>query len=447
MKTFVTDEHQKQAVLALKTLVSHESVLNENEAGPGQPFGPKVVAALDEVLKLCASLGFKTFKDDEGYYGYAEVGEGEQLFGLLCHMDVVPAADQAGWQTDPFELIERDGLLIGRGTQDDKGPTMAALFAVKALMDAGVAFEGRIRFIFGTDEETLWRCLEKYNEKEESITMGFAPDAEFPLIYAEKGLLQAHLIGPGTTEFSLRAGGALNVVPDRASYASNQLSKVQQALDAHGFSYEKLENGLLVHGKSVHAKDAAEGINAVSRLAIALSDVFDFPPLSFLGKLVGENATGEKVVGKTEDEASGELSMNFAELVITEEATKIGLDMRIPVTVNKDELVKKLSNKAAQYQLEYKEFDWLAPLYVPLESELVSTLLSTYRDCTNDMTEPMVSGGATFARTMKNCVAFGAMFPDSPDYMHQANEQWSVAELRKTMEIYAEAIYRLWGKS
>ncbi len=223
MKTFVTDEHQEQAVLALKTLVSHESVLNENEAGPGQPFGPKVVAALDEVLKLCASLGFKTFKDDEGYYGYAEVGEGEQLFGLLCHMDVVPAADQAGWQTDPFELIERDGLLIGRGTQDDKGPTMAALFAVKALMDAGVAFEGRVRFIFGTDEETLWRCLEKYNEKEESITMGFAPDAEFPLIYAEKGLLQAHLIGPGTTEFSLRAGGALNVVPDRASYASNQL--------------------------------------------------------------------------------------------------------------------------------------------------------------------------------------------------------------------------------
>ena len=443
MKTFITDEYQKEAIEALGRLVSHASVLDEEDAGVGHPFGKKVVAALDEVLVLCAELGLRTFKDPEGYYGYAELGEGKKLFGLLCHMDVVPAADQAGWETDPFELVQRDGLLIGRGTQDDKGPSMAALYAVKALVDAGVEFDGRIRFIFGTDEETLWRCLDKYNEKEEAITMGFAPDAEFPLIYAEKGLLQAHLTGPGTDEFAVKAGGALNVVPDRAAYALVKVDEVKGALDKFGFEYELTEGGLMVHGKSVHAKDAPEGVNAVSRLAMALSEVFDFAPLHFLGKVVQENATGENVVGKTEDEASGELAMNFATLEITPEMTKIGVDMRIPVTIDKDELAGRLAAKAAEYGLKYKEYDWLNSLYVPIESDLVQNLLGTYRDLTGDMTEPMVSGGATFARTMKNCVAFGAMFPETPDYMHQANEQWSVVNLRKTMEIYAEAIYRL----
>jgi len=33
---------------------------------------------------------------------------------------------------------------------------MAALYAVKALLDSGVRFKKRVRFIFGTDEETLW---------------------------------------------------------------------------------------------------------------------------------------------------------------------------------------------------------------------------------------------------------------------------------------------------
>ena len=443
MKTFITDEHQTAAVQSIGRLVKHASVLDESDSGSGHPFGRAVLGALEEVLQLCKELGFTTFQDPEGYYGYAEIGQGEKMFGLLCHMDVVPAADQAGWETNPFEMVERDGLLIGRGTQDDKGPSMAALYAVKALLDAGVTFDGRIRFIFGTDEETLWRCLDKYNEKEEPITMGFAPDSHFPLNYAEKGLLQAYLTGPGTEEFSLSSPGALNVVPDRAAYHSQKLEEVKAALTAHGFEYETTEQGISVHGKSVHAMAAPEGINATLRLAIALSEVFDFEPLNFLGKLVQENATGENVVGKVFDEQSGELTMNFTDVEITPEHTKIGVDMRIPVTVDKDELAEKLATKAGEYGLVYKEYDWLNPLYVPVESELIQALLATYREITGDKTEPMVSGGATFARTMKNCVAFGAMFPETPDYMHQANEQWAITDLRKTMEIYAEAIYRL----
>lgn len=443
MQKFVTEKQQQEAVEALKRLIRVPSVLDESDGGKGHPFGKNVVAALDEVLTICAEMGFQTFKDPEGYYGYAEIGEGEELFGILCHMDVVPAGDEAKWQTPPFDPTIKDGMIIGRGTQDDKGPSMAALYAVKALMDQGYAFNGRIRFIFGTDEENLWRCLDKYNEKEESVTRGFAPDASFPLIYAEKGLLQAFLTAPGTDALKLDVKGALNVVPDAASYKGEHLGEVKAFLKEHHFEYQENGDEITVVGKSVHAKDAPEGVNALTRLAMALSEVYEVKPLDFLGKLVQQSANGEPVIGLVQDEASGTLTMNFANCVINQDEIKIGVDMRIPVTVDKDELVEKLKAKAAEYGLTYHEHDYLAPLYVPKDSGLVQELLAAYREMTGDMSEPMISGGATFARTMKNCVAYGAMFPDTPDFMHQPNEQWELASMYQAMEIYAQAVYRL----
>lgn len=446
MKQFVTQKHHEEAVEALKKLIQVPSVLDESDSGEGHPFGKNVVKALDQVLEICDSIGFRTFKDPEGYYAYAEVGQGDDLFAILCHMDVVPAAEQKGWNTDPFDPVIKDGIIYGRGSQDDKGPSMAALYAVKALMDDGVEFNQRIRFIFGSDEENLWRCMEKYNEKEESATAGIAPDHSFPLTFAEKGLLQAYLVGPGTDKIVVNAGGALNVVPDTAPYEGEHVNAVKAALDKLGFPYEMEGETVVVQGKSVHAKDAPEGINAITRLAMALSEVVDFAPLNFLGKLVKENATGENVVGKTQDAQSGELTMNFASLTISPKETKIGVDMRLPVTVKKEELEEKIAAKVKEYDLTYQEFDWLDSLYVPQDSTLVKTLLATYREMTGDMTEPEISGGATFARTMKNCVAYGAMFEDTPDFMHQANEQWELDQMYKAMDIYAESIYRLCAK-
>lgn len=444
MKQFVKKVHQEAAVESLKELIRIPSILDESDAGEGHPFGTHVVAALDKALEICDELGFKTFKDPEGYYGYAEVGEGEELFGILCHLDVVPAGDLANWQSNPFEPILNEGSLIGRGVQDDKGPSIAALYAVKSLMDEGVTFNKRIRFIFGTDEENLWRCLDKYNEKEEGISLGFAPDSKFPLIYAEKGLLQAYLVGPGSKEIYLDLPGTMNVVPETASYSGDKLEEVKEKLASLNFDFQDNGESITVIGKSIHAKDAPKGTNAITRLAMALSDVVDFAPLNFLGKLVKENATGENVVGKTEDEQSGELTMNFASLTITPTETRIGVDMRMPVTVVKEELVKKLADKAAEYDLRYEEFDFIDSLYVPLDSELVQNLLNTYRDITGDMiSEPIVSGGATFARTMNQCVAFGAIFPDVVGMAHQPNEAWALDSMYKAMDVYAEAVYRL----
>ena len=320
---------------------------------------------------------------------------------------------------------------------------MAALFAVKALMDAGVSFTKRIRFIFGTDEETLWRCMNRYNQLEEVETMGFAPDSSFPLTYAEKGLLQAKLVGPGDRILTMEAGTA----PAKASYSGHLLASLVAELDQLGFDYEMVDDRVIVLGISKHAKDAAEGINAIVRLAIALQKFVGHPAIDFIANAVGEDATGFKLFDDVTDEPSGTLSFNIAGLTIQPKKSEIRNDMRIPVLANKEHLVHILSEKAATYGLDCQEYDYLPALYVPLDSELVQTLMAVYQEKTGDTLSQLISsGGATFARTMKNCVAFGACFPDTGQTEHQENERMPLKDLVNTMDIYAEAVYRLAGE-
>lgn len=282
---------------------------------------------------------------------------------------------RSSWETPSFEATIKNDHLVGRGVQDDKGPSMAALFAVKALMDADVTFTKRIRFIFGTDEETLWRCMNRYNQLEEVETMGFAPDSSFPLTYAEKGLLQAKLVGPGDRILTMEAGTA----PAKASYSEHLLASLVAELDQLGFDYEMVDDRVIVLGISKHAKDATERINAIVRLAIALQKFVGHPAIDFIANAVGEDATGFKLFDDVTDEPSGALSFNIAGLTIQPKKSEIRNDMRIPVLANKEHLVHILSEKAATYGLDCQEFDYLPALYVPLDSELVQTLHGSIR--------------------------------------------------------------------
>lgn len=441
MDKIITEDEQKAAVKTLERLISVPSY--NQSAAEGAPFGKEIRNALDEMMKICDELGFKTYEDPDGYYGYAEVGSGDKIFGVICHLDTVPAGDLGKWKHDPFKGTVINNAVYGRGSQDDKGPGIAALYAVKALMDQGYHFNQRIRFIYGTDEEILWRGIAEYNKKEAPIDSGISPDAEFPLIYAEKGLQQSYLVGPGTDQLKLNLKNAFNAVPDTAVYDGPKQDEVRAALDNHGFEYTSDGNSITVMGKSVHAMMAPAGTNAILRLAIALDDVFDFKPLDFIGKLFKEDATGSNVLGDVRDE-SGQLTFNISSLEINENETRMQIDLRIPVTVDRDKLLAKLSKQVAAYDLKYVHFDYLAPLYVPKDSKLVQTLMKVYKEQTGDVNaEPQISGGATFARTMNNCVAFGGMLPTTPDYMHQANEQWPLPDMYKAMEIYAQAIKQL----
>jgi succinyl-diaminopimelate desuccinylase len=427
---------------AVVELVKIPSVCNDG--AKGFPFGPAVDQALRKALQIAGDLGFKTKYGDGGYYGFAEVGEGAEMLGILGHLDVVPPGKLKDWNRDPFDPIEKGDLLFGRGTQDDKGPLLASLFAVKALMDAGVKFNKRVRFIFGADEETLWRCINRYKEKEETPSLGFSPDARFPLIYAEKGLLQLNLEGKNLTSLRFSGGSAFNAVPDTMFYDDVMHEEVASKLDDLGFAYELKEDGIELKGKAAHAMIPEEGINAISRLCIALHAIgVDSKAINFIAQELGEDPYATRVFGDCSDEASGKLKFNVG-LINLSEKEQISIDTRIPVTVSKDEIVKKLSAAAARYGLEYKEFDWLPPLYLPKDHPVIQTLMKVYHQYSGDEhSEPISLGGATYARAFDNCVAYGPLFPNELLTEHEPNERLVLSNLFRAMKIYAYAVYEL----
>ncbi len=436
------ENQQEPLKEAIKEVVRFPSVIDEE--GDGFPFGKAVDDVLRKTLEIAVGLGFRTKYDDEGYYGYAEVGEGDEMIAVLGHLDVVPAGTLDAWTTDPFDPVEKEGKIFGRGTQDDKGPALAALFAAKALMDAGVTFNKRLRFIFGTDEETLWRGVKRYIEREERPSMGFAPDSKFPMIFAEKGLLEFYLEANNESGLSLAGGCAFNAVPDSIVYDGERQEELVVALDRLGYSYERDADGIKVLGKAAHASIPEKGTNAIARLAVALDAIgVESKAIRFVSLEVGGDPFATNIFGQCLDEQSGRLKFNVGKIDINK-VERLSIDIRIPVTVAKEEVVEKLSAVAGEYGLAYKEFDWLAPVYMPLDHFMIDTLLKVYRQVTGDTTsEPESSGGATYARAIQNCVAFGPRLPGRPQVAHQPNEYVVLEDLYMAMEVYAYALYEL----
>jgi succinyl-diaminopimelate desuccinylase len=297
---------------------------------------------------------------------------------------------------------------------------------------------------FGTDEETLWRCINRYKEKEELPGMGFSPDARFPLIFAEKGLLQLRLEDANQGGLHLTGGSAFNAVPDTMFYGGERQDDLARKLDELGFAYTRKVDGIEIQGKAAHAMVPEEGINAIARLCVALRAIgCQSKAIDFIAREVGEDPYATGIFGECAYEPSGKLKFNMG-MIDLGEVERLSIDSRIPVTVPKAEIVSKLSAAAARYGLEYKEFDWLAPIYLPRDHFMIETLLKVYRQFSGDaITEPMSSGGATYARAIDNCVAFGAIFPDELVTEHQPNERADLRNLYRAMDIYAHAIYEL----
>ncbi len=453
MQSFDEEKYKDRMIEDILALVRIPSVIGEEEKGA--PFGREIQNALKKALEIAGELGFRTFIDPEGYYGYAEIGEGEGLFGILGHLDVVPAGEAEQWETPPFEPVVREGRVYGRGTQDDKGPMIAAMYAAKQLLDRGHRFSRRLRFIFGTDEETLWRGIEKYMEKEEVPDFGFTPDSVFPMIHGEKGLLQLYLRGKGTADFELVGGSSFNALADQASLGLKNTAKdddsskfqslkgVYQSLKNNNYPVELTENRLTLHGKSAHSAKPEGGRNAINLLAKFLKDTeFKNPGISFIDEKLGLSQYGERIFGKLDD-VSGPITINAGQIKIDEEGSEIALDIRIPVTVEKSLVEEKIHEHVKAYGLTVTEHDFLDAIYLPKDHPLIKNLGEIYSKVTGEDAEPLTSGGATYARAMPNCVAFGAVLPGRDKTEHQPNEHIIIEDFIKVAAIYLNAIEKL----
>jgi len=428
-------------IKSIQELVSINSI--EDTPKDGMPFGKGVDDALKFTLDLGKELGFKTFYGD-GYYGYIEMGHGEDLIGILAHLDVVPVENPDNWTYPPFSGEVKDEKLYGRGSVDDKGPLLAALYAMKTVMENNVELNKRIRLILGTNEETHWKGINKYLELEEVPSCGFTPDSDYPLINAEKGLLQVKLSYTDTSTFTLNGGGALNSVPDSCTYEGSQIHQLVETASLLKYKYNSSTNFFKTIGKPAHSAKAYEGINAIGRMAIILhkKDITS-SLISFMANEIGEDCHGENIFGAFEDDVSGKITVNMAKLSINKEKQDLYMDIRYPVTKSEDEVINLLKSKVSSYGLHLEITDSLPSLHVPIDHPLVKTLRQVFEDVTGLDSTPISTGGATYARALSNCVAFGPLFPGKPKLAHQDNEYVDLNDLMKSVLMYAMVIERL----
>lgn len=463
-------EKRKESLLRdLRSLLAVKSVLDEAQATPEAPLGEEVKKALDFMLNLGKADGFAA-KEVDRVAGHLEFGEGEELIGILCHVDVVPAGD--GWTFDPFKGEEKDGKLFGRGAIDDKGPTMAAYYAMKIIKELGLPLHKRVRMIIGTDEESDWRCVDAYFKKEEMPTVGFAPDADFPIIHAEKGIADFDIVqkiakqsgkrgGEEVKVHSFESGRRYNMVPDYAKAVvtvNGGQSEIVQSYqifmkenDLSGLFY--IDNGRLIlalKGVSAHGMEPDHGKNAGLYLAEFLASRHLDKNAARFFKWTAErffqSSRGKNIEMDYTDDITGDLTINVGKLSYDEKTGgRLGLNMRYPVTFPLEKRKGHLETKLDEDGFYIENFSDSAPHYVEKTHPFIQTLCKVYEEQTGERAELLSIGGGTYARSLKTGVAFGALFPGREDVAHQKDEYIYIDDLLKATAIYAQAIWELAG--
>lgn len=453
------DAHKDDLVNDIIELCSIDSV--KGEAEEGKPFGPGPYAALHKAMELTEKYGFAT-KNYDNYVAAADFDTAlPRSLDMLAHTDVVPAGE--GWTvTEPFKPVIKDGRIYGRGTSDDKGPLLCALYAMRAIKESGIELKKGVRLIMGADEECGSSDIEKYYAVEPEAEMTFSPDAEFPLINIEKG----HFNGTLYKDFeedtalprvtSLKAGVAANAVPQKAvlRFEGLDIDAVSEIMDSVAAKCEveitkTAENEITVVGTGAHASTPELGKNAglaaielIKALPLAESEQLKL--ISKVTELFPYGVTDGSGIGiKMCDEESHDLTNTLDLFEITPTHIEFTFDSRTPIMATKENCQDKAQATIEAAGFDFKTDGMIAPHVVPGDSEFVQTLLKSYENVTGLKGECLAIGGGTYVHELKNGVAFGAVLPDIDTRMHGADEFFDIDNIVIATKVYAEAILNL----
>lgn len=427
----------------------------EDQPEEGAPYGIACRKSLDHVLAAAASLGFRT-ENVDGHMGWCEYGDGEEMIAVLGHLDVVPAGD--GWSFDPWGGEIKDDRIFGRGTMDDKGPSIAALYALAALRDSGLPIKRRIRILFGCNEETGAQDVKYYLAKGGEVpVMGFTPDAEYPVINGEKGIInvtysRSYRQTGELKLLSISGGTAANVTPAYAIAklsCSPELAKRIAQLYGPTIRIRTTEYGVSVEafGVSAHGSTPWHGENAIGRLVQAL-DTLPFEGemqqiIHFLAEKLGMECNGKSAGIYLHDEVSGDLSLNWGTLHADESQLSMIINYRFPVTKEYSDCAPALDALFAEAGFVKEKEAFKNKLYIPADSELVKILLKVYKEHTGIDGKPVSIGGGTYAKSLPNILAFGPIFPGDEVREHKPDEFIEIPKLMKNAQIIASAMYEM----
>ena len=440
--SLLLEKYRVEMLTKLNELLSIPSVYDEKTVTKNQPFGKEVHSALQYVAKLGEELGFKVDCCD-GYATELTIGEGEKLISIFAHSDVVPAS--GNWTNDPFKPTLIDGKLFARGTSDDKGPLIAALYATKALADNGLISGYRVRLVVGGDEERGSGCLHHYFEvlKKEQPTYGFTPDSDFPLIYGEKQIVDFYPeIAVKLPEIKKIYGGvATNAVCDKVVVEMKKNEDFINHLKEHQIEFEIAEDKIIFYGKSCHGSTPQLGVNAALICLSSIGEYFNVPTLSKIGVELSETS-GKKFNGFYHSKLLGDTTYCLGMINYENGKLKFTINFRSGENVD----LKTIVNNFDEHFGSKSEMKEPSPylLFDP-KCKLVKTLLKAYRKETHDYSKPLTTGGGTYAKHAPNTLAFGALFPNRESRMHEPDEYISLDDFYLSSVIYARAI-NLLGK-
>ena len=405
----------------LKKVISIKSI--NGNCGPvteKAPLGEGINEAIETFCQIGECMGFRT-KNLDGYCGYIEMGEGEKMVGIIAHADTVETGD--GWDYDALSCTVTEDGVYGRGVADDKGPAMLALHAMKAIADSKKPLGKRVRLIIGGDEESGGnRCIKRYKETEETPSISFSPDADYPVVFGEKGILRARIYGDEKNiapDFKFEGGKIINIVPEEA----------HATLDGEE---------LFAKGKSAHGSTPHKGENAILKLAPQICGKY---PESTFSKLISLSTAASLGID-IEDEMT-KLTINPAILEADSKKCSLSYDIRYPLTADGDVIIENIRKAAEEKGLCVEFGIHERPLYVPRDSHLVTTLSDIYAKHTGNDATPIAIGGGTYAKSFPNCVAFGIIFPGEKSTIHAPNEFWSHESIKLNFDIIKDAIERL----
>ena len=442
------DSYREEFTETLQRWIRTPSV--KGEAADGAPFGRDVRKMLDTAMGDARKLGFAA-RDFDGYTCDITLGDAEEKIAVLGHLDVVPVGD--GWTKPPFEGLIEDGRIYGRGTNDDKGPSLAALFAMKAIREAGIPLKKGIRLILGCDEESGWEDMEYYGAHERIPDVGFSPDACFPLINTEKGMIVLTLRAPaaagGLKILEMKTGDRVNVIPGECRALAAGGAALKEKADAFAektglpYTAELTERGVLLTATGIPGHSAyPEGKrNAIGMMLLLLRELGAEGPIAVLAEAVGTEYDGKSLGCACRDEVSEGLTCNMGILRLENGEWYGTLDFRCPVTADQEKLKESAIAHLPGFTIGVDTQK--PPHHVPADSGLVRSLLAAYEEETGLQGKPMSTGGGTYAKVLKQGVAFGALFPDEEDLAHQADEYETIDRLMLAMKIYANALIRL----
>lgn len=411
-----------EAVKSISQIVKFDS--SQKAAECGAPFGKETADCLEWFLNLASSFGFET-KNYDNYVGEVIFGEGEH-FAVLAHLDVVPAG--TGWTHEPFggEIDFKNEKIWGRGTMDDKGPAVIALYCMKALKDEGFVPKKKIKLIVGCNEENGWECIKYYNKHAKMPEAGISPDADFPVIYAEKGILQLKLKFPAGKGFTGLAGGErANMVCD---YCEVKAALNESKLSALNLSY--IDGKVVSRGKSAHGSTPELGQNAIR-------PVLEYLGLDEMNSLLFED--GFNILSL--EDVTGKLTFSPNVIESGEDGIYAACDIRYPATFTKEKVIEAVTAKGVPYEIIHEQ----TPLYNDAQCELISTLCGVYNEVTGKNVKPIAIGGGTYARALKCGAAFGPEEEGEENTIHQANEYITFEKIKKCLKIYKLALARLCG--